>query len=69
MIPGSIVLETRLEIDEFSRGTRSKRNGVVVAIYFLFNAPEALQTLTADLQLAALGPMTDDKQPTLTDDC
>ena len=37
-------------------------------MYILLGALEAFQTLAADLQPAASGPMIAEKQPTWTDD-
>ena len=47
-------------------GKTMQYSEAAVAIYGFSGALEALLTLTADLQPAASGPMTAEKQPTLT---
>ena len=64
-----VALETGLNIDGFSGGSRIHYNGVTLVNHVEIGAIEALQTMTADLQPAASGPMTAQKQPTQTDAC
>ena len=60
----------RLKNEWFSRGvTGSKGNGVAVVNHVDFRTRRALQTVIADLQPAASGPMTAEKQPTWTNNC
>ena len=54
---------------DFRSATRSKGPRVVTLINDRLGALEALQSLIADLQPAASGPMTAEKQTTGTDDC
>ena len=44
-------------------------HGVALLNHTEFWALKAIQTVIADLQLAALGPMTAEKQQTWTEDC
>ena len=54
---------------KFRVGTRSTARQVAVVIYIIFGALKAVRTVIANLQPAASGSMTGEKQPTWIDDC
>ena len=64
-----VACETGLNIAGFPKAIGSKVGWVAVVICILFGALDILQAVIADLQPAASGPMTAEKQPSRNDDC
>ena len=63
-----VALETAGKLIDFPGGTGSKAGRVALVNHVESSAFKAFQTVTADLQPAASGPMPAQKRPIWTDD-